>query len=62
MSNLVTFKYKTKFEKKSILFRSEIGIFERRLHERSFEDLQIKIYIVDLHSNFHTMAHKMAAL
>ena len=49
MSNLVILKsllleYKAKFEKKASLFRFEIGvlgIFLKRLRERSFEDLQI---------------------
>ena len=47
MPNLVIlkwrlFEYKAKFEKKPLLLRSEIGIFEiffKRLHEKSFEDL-----------------------
>ena len=49
MSNLVIlkwrpFEYKKKLEKRPLLFRSEIGIFEisfKRLSEESFEDLQI---------------------
>ena len=49
MSNLVIlnwlpFEYKAKFEKKSLLFRSEIDIFDiyfKRLYEKSFDDLQI---------------------
>ena len=49
MSSLVIlkwrpFEYKAKFEKRSVLFRSEIGtfgIFFKRLQEESFEDLQI---------------------
>ena len=49
MSNLVIlkrrpFEYKVKFEKRPLLFRSEIGIFDiflKRMYEESFEDLQI---------------------
>ena len=49
MSNLVIltwrpFEYKPKLEKRPLLFRSEIGIFDiyfKRLYEESFEDLQI---------------------
>ena len=52
-----------KISKKPVLSRSEIGIFDiifQKLHEESFEDLQI-------HSNRKfqtraTMFHKMAAL
>ena len=55
--------YKRKFEKRPLLFRSEIGIFDiffKRLHEVSFEDLQ-------LNSNWKfqtraTMSHNMASL
>ena len=38
------FEYKTKVEKRPLLFRSEISIFDiffKRLHEESFHDLQI---------------------
>ena len=49
MSNLAilnwrAFEYKEKFEKRSLLLRSERGIFLmffKRLYEESFEDLQI---------------------
>ena len=48
MSNFVIlkwqpFEYKVKFEKRLLLFRSEIGIFDiffKRLYEKRFEDLQ----------------------
>ena len=42
--NLRPFEYKAKFEKRSYLFRSEIGIFDilfKSLYAESFEDLQI---------------------
>ena len=68
MSNLVIlklrpFKYKAKFEKSPLLFRSEIGIFDiffKKLYEESFEDLQI-----NSNCKFQTcvtMCHKMAVL
>ena len=49
MSNFVIlewwpFEYKTKFEKKSVLFRSAIDIFDiffRRLYTEYLEDLRI---------------------
>ena len=57
------FEYKANFEKRSLLFSSEIAIFDiffKRLDQESFEDLQI---ISD--SKFQTrvsMSHKMVAL
>ena len=39
------FEYKAKFEKRPLLFRSEVGIFDiffKRVYEEIFEDLQIK--------------------
>ena len=49
MLNLVilkwrTFEYKVKFRKRSLLFRSEIDIFDvffKRMYKESFEDLQV---------------------
>ena len=66
MSKLVILKWKNireNLKKRPLLFRSEIGIFDiffKRLHEVSFEDLQ-------LNSNWKfqtraTMSHKMASL
>ena len=68
MSNLVIlkwrpFEYKSKFENRPLLFRSEIDIFEiflKRLYKESFEDLEIN-------SNWKfqtraTMSNEMAAL
>ena len=66
MSKLVILKSKNireNLKKRPLLFRSEIGIFDmffKRLHEVSFEDLQ-------LNSNWKfqtraTMSHKMASL
>ena len=68
MSNLVIlkwwpFEYKLKFEKKPLLFRSDVDIFDiffKRLYEESFEDLQIRS-----NGKFQTcviMSHKMATL
>ena len=57
------FEFKVKFEKRPLLFRSEIGIFDifcNSLYEESFEDLQI-----NGNWKFHTpatLSHKIVAL
>ena len=57
------FEYKAKSGKRSLSFRSEIGVFDilfKRLYEESFEDLQVcgnsKLLTCA------TMSHKAAAL
>ena len=58
-----SFEYKTKFEKRPLLFRSEIDIFDiffSRLYKESFEDLQISSN--EKFQTRTTMSHKMAAL